>query len=82
MNHKNASGASVLHVAAAFDKRDAVKLLLDTGADVNTIDNDGCSPLHDCAAKDLGIMLSMLLPHHWNAEVQDNEGYTAEFGAA
>lgn len=51
LNDKDAYGNSPLHYAARAHHSEAVKTLLELGADPNVISNDGCSPLRLAATK-------------------------------
>lgn len=44
--YRNDAGSSLLHIATIFRNLDAVKLLVENGADVNFKDDYGCSPLY------------------------------------
>lgn len=41
------AGTTPLHEAANRGDRNAVRLLLDAGADPNAVDEGGCTPLHE-----------------------------------
>ena len=46
-NSKN--GEAPIHIAAQFQSRDIIDILLKKGADIETRDANGCSPLHHAA---------------------------------
>lgn len=46
------TGESSLHLAARYARADAAKRLLDAGADANSQDNTGRTPLHAAVAAD------------------------------
>lgn len=59
-----------------------VSALLELGADVNEVDDNGMTPLHHCLKMNhrfdkLSKMLSVLLEHGVNPDARDNEGKTA-----
>lgn len=48
----NFAGETSLHLAARYARADAAKVLLDAGADPNTQDSTGRTPLHTAVAAD------------------------------
>ena len=52
---------SALHWAASFGSKDVVRLLLERGADVNAVNADGCSPLHDAVQRKDAVIAKTLL---------------------
>ncbi len=44
---RSPAGTTPLHVAALRGDRNAVRVLLDAGADPNAVDERGCTPLHE-----------------------------------
>ena len=44
---RSPAGSTPLHVAALRGDRNAVRLLLDAGADSNAVGEGGCTPLHE-----------------------------------
>lgn len=46
------TGETSLHLAARYARADAAKVLLDAGADPNTQDSTGRTPLHTAVAAD------------------------------
>lgn len=49
VNELDNNKISVLHYAARYDHFDIVKLLVESGADLNATEDDGLTPLHFCA---------------------------------
>ena len=45
VNAKDEKGATPLHLAAAWDRKEVAELLIDNGADVNAKNEDGETPL-------------------------------------
>jgi len=62
INSKDANNGSALSRAISNGLVDTANLLLEKGCDVATVDNDGWSPLYDCATNmgDLGIVSQLL----------------------
>ena len=58
------------------------RVLIDAGADLQTKDEDGCSPLHSsCASGELDVV-KMLVEAGAGVRVGDNEGWTCLYDAA
>jgi ankyrin repeat protein len=51
INARTKEGLTPLRIAAQFGHKDVAELLLAKGADVNTKDEDGYTPLHFTAAR-------------------------------
>ncbi|MFH2000610.1 MAG: CHAT domain-containing protein [Planctomycetota bacterium] len=87
-------GDTALHIAANYDRREILKYLIDAGADVNGKAKDGTTPLfHACGVSDLidnepykskGLVeiARLLLEHHADANVKNNNGNTPMHCAA
>jgi len=60
--HDVIHGGTALHAAAIWLQNDAIKLLLDAGADVNAVNNAGYTPLHLSLHMQLYKMRSDLSP--------------------
>jgi hypothetical protein len=73
-------GRTALHRACVNQQFEAVRLLVDRGADVNAVDRDGNPPLH-LAVKVRGTgavpFLQLLLDHGADPGLADGEGKTA-----
>ena len=77
VNSQDIQGFTPIHVAAASNAWASVKALIGMGhADVDLPDYEGCTPLHDVCAKGYSAVLSLLLPHVHNMNVQDYQGMT------
>ena len=81
MSARDDTHSTPLHIASSKDKRSAffVDLLTRHGADVNTPNRDGLTPLHMAASSRLaleGTVVLLLLRHGANADATDNEGRT------
>ena len=70
-------GSSPLITAALFDKRDAVKLLLDAGADINFQNNDGSTALISAAFFGRPEVVEMLLAKDADKTIKNKYGATA-----
>ncbi len=55
-----------------------IALLIDCGADVNALDNEGCAPLHYAAIDGRSGVVAMLLKKNPDAGLRDHQGKTAE----
>ncbi|KAI1014180.1 hypothetical protein LB504_008873 [Fusarium proliferatum] len=87
VNVPTEDGRTALHTALrariAFDQNilQVAKLLLEKGADVNAVDNEGMSPFQMATGTDLSQatvdIISMLIAHGANVNSQNNYGSTA-----
>uniref|UniRef100_G3TWY9 26S proteasome non-ATPase regulatory subunit 10 n=1 Tax=Loxodonta africana TaxID=9785 RepID=G3TWY9_LOXAF len=76
----NDAGWSPLHVAASAGQNEIVKALLGKGAQVNAVNQNGCTPLHYAASQKRHIV--MLLEGGANPEAEDHFEATAMHRAA
>ncbi|KAL3484484.1 ankyrin repeat-containing domain protein [Aspergillus germanicus] len=60
INRRDYIGRTPLHYACRSGRLESVRLLLEAGADVNMVDDNGCTPLHVCAEFDISIPLKIL----------------------
>lgn len=87
VNVPTEDGRTALHTALrariAFDQNilQVAKLLLEKGADINAVDNEGMSPFQMATGPDLSQatvdIISMLIAHGANVNSQNNYGSTA-----
>jgi uncharacterized protein len=77
-------GWTPLHLAAFFGKKDAVRLLLNKGAEVNARSTNAMAntPLHAAAAGKDTETAKILLDHGANANARQHGGWTALHAAA
>lgn len=67
---------SLLHWAAIYSNEDVIKLLIDNGAHVNSLNKNGCTPLHELLQKrkDLRIIeLFLKAKVDWNIKAIDGK---------
>lgn len=74
---RNIGGATALHIASRGSNIEIVKILLSNGANVNSIDNDGWTPLMRAAANNNPDIVSELLTHNANANIKNSLNETA-----
>ena len=69
-------GNRPLHIAARYGYIQTVQLLVDCGADVNVLNEDGQTPLHTAAGreKDCPELCSILLKHNAKIDAVDKDG--------
>ena len=65
-----------VHEAAFKECYDIVKLLIDNGADVNTQNEDGTSPLHVSAMKGYHDTAKLLIENGADVNIKDNDDWT------
>jgi ankyrin repeat protein len=75
-NAKVLCGATAMHIAAYYGKTEAIVALLECGADPNTIDMHGCTPLHMAVIQGY-VPAIMLLRNVSDLTVKDCVGNTA-----
>ena len=75
-SYKVHNGNQPLHIAAKKGHIQTVQLLMDCGADVNALNEDGQTPLHTAAGgeKDWHELCSILLEHDANIDAVDKDG--------
>jgi uncharacterized protein len=71
------SGSTALITAATFDKREAVKVLIEGGADLNLQNREGSTPLHTASFLCRTEIVEMLLKAGANKEAMNKVGSTA-----
>jgi hypothetical protein len=71
------SGGSPLHTAAVFGQLEAVRALVQAGADVNARNNDGSTPLIVAAFLCRTDIVQHLLAHGADKNAKDKAGHTA-----
>jgi ankyrin repeat protein len=71
-------GESVVFLAASQsgDVEEVERLLTEEGADVNSVNKDGLTALHQCCIDDDFEMVQLLVRRGASLDVQDNEGWT------
>jgi Notch-like protein len=71
------TGETSLHLAARYARADAAKRLLDAGADANSQDNTGRTPLHAAVAADaMGVFQILLRNRATNLNARMHDGTT------
>lgn len=70
-------GSSPLITACLFGKTDIAKLLIDAGANINFINNDGSTPLHTAAFFCRPAIVQMLLQKNADKTIKNKYGQTA-----
>ncbi|XP_067849823.1 protein phosphatase 1 regulatory subunit 12A-like isoform X2 [Heptranchias perlo] len=71
------TGASALHVAAAKGYLEVMKLLIQAGFDVNSLDNDGWTPLHAASHWGKEEVCRLLVENLCNMQAINKVGQTA-----
>ena len=67
-----------MHVAARFNKVEAAKfLIVEGGADVNVVDRNGWTPLHEAAKYGHNAIVNLLVTKTANVNAINNEYHTA-----
>ncbi|MHB0937176.1 MAG: SUMF1/EgtB/PvdO family nonheme iron enzyme [Armatimonadota bacterium] len=78
LNAPDAEGRTLLIVAAAWGHQPIVTFLLDSGAEVNRVDNNNCSALHWAAWQGHRAVVQMLLDRNIDVTLKDKKGRTAQ----
>lgn len=79
---KNYFGETPLHIAARRGQSDLARVLIKSGSDLNSIDNQSQTPLHRAAEYGYCQVVKMLAQAGANLTMQDNTGETALHKAA
>uniref|UniRef100_A0A8B9V1R8 Proteasome 26S subunit, non-ATPase 10 n=1 Tax=Anas zonorhyncha TaxID=75864 RepID=A0A8B9V1R8_9AVES len=66
------AGWTPLHIAASAGRDEIVKALLDKGAHVNAVNQNGCTPLHYAASKNKQEIAIMLLENGADPDATDH----------
>ncbi|CAJ0958963.1 unnamed protein product [Ranitomeya imitator] len=73
----DSTGETALHLAARFSRQDAIKCMLDAGADTNVQDRLGRTPLHTAIAADaLGVFQTLLRCRQTDIDARMHDGCT------
>jgi ankyrin repeat protein len=78
-NVRDEIGYTLLHNACNWDQNDQVeivRLLLDSGVDVNSVDNDGYTPLHIACIYEHPEVVELLLKYGADVNKSNNDGKT------
>ncbi len=78
----DSKGETALTIAVELEQADAVALLLEKGARVNTAGQNGSTALMIAADKYNGDIVKLLLAHHADANAMDKDGNTVLLRAA
>lgn len=82
VNQKNLGGATALHIAAREKNLEVAKILVENGADVNAIDNEGWTPLMRASLAADAAFVSYLLEKNADAGALNSANETAIMQAA
>ncbi len=74
VNIPDENSTTLLHIAARANNKAAVKLLLEGGANVDSLDNNQCSPLHIAIKSNSMEIGKILIEHDADISLQNNEG--------
>lgn len=74
--------ATLLHFAAVCGCKNIVVALIESGANVNARDNNGCTPLHYAAVKGFKDVVEILVANRADVNAHDNHGFAPSFYAA
>ncbi len=75
--HDSGNGATALHIAAGFGRTECVQLLINRGAEVDSVDNEKWTPLHCASAKGHLQTVRTLLDQGADIEAQMWDGGNA-----
>jgi ankyrin repeat protein len=77
VNSRSYLSDTPLHVAAIWNDVEAIKLLVEAGADINARDSFGETALHDAALQKHRAAYDLLLLLGADPSINNNDGYTA-----
>lgn len=72
VNYRNGYGDTPLHIVANWGDCEAIRLLVEAGADINAIGESGFTPLHCAAEQDHEAAVRLLLA--LGARIEKDEG--------
>ena len=72
----SSAGNTPLHVAAIRGDRNAVLLLLESGAEPNAVGEGGCTPLHEALAQQHVQVARMLVAAGSQLDIKNHDGVT------
>ncbi len=81
INQKNLGGATALHLACRNKDFEIAKILIDSGADVNALDNEKWSPLMRAALEGDDVTINLLLDNGADATYLNSIGESALYQA-
>lgn len=82
INQKNFGGATALHIAAREGNLEIAKILIENGANVNAVDNEGWTPLMRSSLAANKEIVDLLLSKNTQAELLNFSKESAIFHAA
>ncbi len=82
VNTTTGRGVTPLHLAAALNRDEAVKLLIEHGAAIDAQTDDGFTPLHWAASRDAIAAAVILIEHGANLDARSSKGITPLHWAA
>ena len=74
LNHQSSKNDTALHLAVQKKHSDVVQVLIDAGADIETKNDDGCSPLHVASRSGEPATVKMLVKTGADVRATDDEG--------
>jgi uncharacterized protein len=74
---RNTQHVTSLHAALAGPAPEIARSLIQAGADVNAVQQDGVTPLHEAAHRGRGDLVQLLLDHGADAAARDGKGRDA-----
>jgi hypothetical protein len=82
INKKNIGGANALHIASRNGDIKIVKILIESGANINSVDNEGWTPLMRAAISGHSNIVAFLLENNADASKKNSIGQTVIISAA
>lgn len=73
-SHDISSGATPLHRCVGSGYRAAAEYLLNHGANINAVDNEGNTPLHYAIEENQRLMVQLFLDYKADVQLQNKEG--------
>jgi hypothetical protein len=73
----NYKGNTPLHEAAWVGNKEIIEMLIERGADVDTLNDEGNTPLHESAYNGYKKIAQVLMRNGADTSVKNHDGYTA-----